>query len=402
MRRELWASAGGLWLAQATHKAAVLAFSLWVGRSLGAEGVGVMASTLAMCWVVGNVAGLGLPDRSVFDGAADRRPRELYGWFLVLGVGATLFLLTQAAWVAQHTDESLVFFAQGLILGAGAQGLSAVGFGWLRGAARPTSEVWGTLAASAILFSGGAVPEHLGMIWAASGLCLLLSAVAGGLRDGRFIPALPRRSGLLQYLRQTWAYWALGLGAWLVGNADLLMGRALLESDDVGHLQVGTMAVRGLGLLPWVAASLMLKDVRRRWAEGHRPSPVRWTLNVGAVGVLVAGMSWIVLPFLARGHGMTVSAVASTATASMVIAPAYFSLVLLVPLAAQWHLGRTLKALAMGLMAQVSVLWVLGPQPAGATLILAMGVGQLVTLMWLNQVLRSSPQQSLQVDSGAA
>ena len=81
------------------------------------------------------------------------------------------------------------------------------------------------------------------------------------------------------------------LGAWLVGNADLLMARALLGADEVGHLQVGTMVVRGLGLLPWVAASLMLKDVRMHWAQGARPTPVRWTMKVGAVGMLVSGIA---------------------------------------------------------------------------------------------------------------
>ena len=74
----------------------------------------------------------------------------------------------------------------------------------------------------------------------------------------------------------------------------------------------------------------------------------------------------------------------------MVIAPVYFALVLLVPLAAQWHLGRTLRALIMGLMIQAAVLWVLDPMPTGATLVLVMGVGQVVALMWLIQVLRQS------------
>lgn len=402
MRRELWFAAGGLWISQGAHKVGVLVYSLWVGQFLGSEGVGVMAATLAVCWVVGNIAGLGLPDRAVFDGAASRRPAKLYGWFLILGGVATAVLLSQAHWVSQQADARLVTFAQGLILGAGAQGLSAVGLSWLRGAAKPTAEVWGTLAAAAVLVMGGAFPDHLGTVWVASGFCFLVSAVIGSVAQGGLLPALPIGSGLLSYLRQTWAYWVLGLGAWLVGNSDLLMARALLDADEVGHLQVGTMVVRGLGLLPWVAASLMLKDVRRRWSEGARPTPARWTVRVGAVGMLVAGVAWLVLPFLARGHGMMVSDVASSATASMVIAPVYFALVLLVPLAAQWHLGRTLRALIMGLMIQAAVLWVLDPMPTGATLVLVMGVGQVVALMWLIQVLRSAPHQGLDVDIRAS
>ena len=402
MRRELWYSAGGLWVSQGAHKLGVLVYSLWVGQFLGSEGVGVMAATLAVCWVVGNIAGLGLPDRAVFDGAASRRPAKLYGWFLILGGVATAVLLSQAHWVSQQADTRLITFAQGLILGAGAQGLSAVGLSWLRGAARPTAEVWGTLAAAAVLVSGGAFPDHLGAVWAASGFCFLVSAAIGSVAHEGLLPRLPIGSGLLSYLGQTWAYWVLGLGAWLVGNADLLMARALLGADEVGHLQVGTMVVRGLGLLPWVAASLMLKDVRMHWAQGARPTPVRWTMKVGAVGMLVSGIAWLLLPFLARGHGMTVSAVASSATASMVIAPVYFALVLLVPLAAQWHLGRTLRALMMGLMTHAAVLWVLDPMPTGATLVLVMGVGQLVALMWLGQVLRSPPHQGLDVDVRAS
>ena len=158
------------------------------------------------------------------------------------------------------------------------------------------------------------------------------------------------------------------------------------------------MVVRGLGLIPWVAASLMLKDVRARWSAGERPTPVLWTLKIGAVGVLVSGVTWIVLPFLARGHGMTVGSVAPAATASMVIAPIYFGLVLLLPLSAQWHLGRTLRAIVMGLMTQAAVLWVLQPLPTESALVLVMGVGQFVTLLWLNQGLRSPPHESLQVD----
>ncbi len=401
MRRELWAGVGGLWLAQGAHKVAVLAFSLWVGQELGAAGVGVMAATLAVCWVAGNVAGMGLPDRAVFDGAATRRPAVLYGWFLVLGCGATAVLFAQAEWVAQSADDTLVSFARGLVLGSGAQALSAVGLSWLRGAARPQAEVWGTVAASVVLFSGGLFPDDLGWVWATSGVCFLLSAALGSVLLDGIRPALPIGKGLFFYLRETWAYWGLGLGAWLVGNADLLMGRALLPTDEVGHLQVGTMAVRGLGLLPWVAASLMLKDTRRHWESGVRPRPYAWTLKAGAVGVLVAGIAWLALPFLARGHGMTVSAVAPAATASMAIAPIYFALVLLVPLAAQWHLGRTLRALLIGLMTQVSVLWVVDPLPTDASLVIVMGVGQLVVLMWLNQLLRSAPHERLKVHFGA-
>ena len=82
----------------------------------------------------------------------------------------------------------------------------------------------------------------------------------------------------------------------------------------------------------------------------------------------------------------------------MVISPIYFGLVLLTPRSAHWHRGRTLRAIMMGLMTQAAVLWVLQPLPTESALVLVMGVGQFVTLLWLNQGLRSPPHESLQVD----
>ncbi len=401
MRREFWASAGGLWVAQGAHKLAVLAFSVWVGRSLGSEGVGVMAATLAVCWVVGNVAGMGLTDRAVFDGAASHRPGALYGWFLLLGGFATCALYVSAEWVAQVDEPGLVALARGLVLGAGLQGLSAVGLGWLRGASRPQAEIWGTLGASVVLLMGVALPEHLGLVWAASGGCFLVASWVGNQPNGGLRPQLPIGIGLGAYLRQTWAYWALGLGSWLLGNADVLAGRVFLPASELGHLQVGTMVVRGLALVPWIAASLMLRDCQRRWSEGTRPTPVRWSSNGLMVGAIASGLAWLLLPFLARGHGMIVAAVSPSATASMVIAPVFYAQVLLVQLAAQWHLGRTLRALLMGLMVQISVVWVLRHTVSGTELVVAAGVGQLVALLWLVQALRAPRHQGVQVDLGA-
>ena len=179
----------------------------------------------------------------------------------------------------------------------------------------------------------------------------------------------------------------------------------------------------------------MLKDVRRRWSEGARPTPAGWTVRVGAVGMLVAGLAWLVLPFLARGHGMVSDASSavdragllraralvplaaqwsedaegahhgSSATASMVIAPVYFAL---------RALGTSRRTMAPREDAegahhgsddsslQPPQLWVLDPMPTGATLVLVMGVGQVVALMWLIQVLRSAPHQGLDVDIRAS
>ena len=70
MGAEVWGRTSALWAAQLTQKVCILVFSFFVGHRLGAEGVGVMASVLALTWVGGTLAGLGLPDRALFRGAA--------------------------------------------------------------------------------------------------------------------------------------------------------------------------------------------------------------------------------------------------------------------------------------------------------------------------------------------
>ena len=97
VRADIVGGAAGLWMATVLHKAAVLGFSFWVGHSLGADGVGVMAAVLAITWVVSTLAGWGLPDRSPFLGASGDRSqnsRRLYGVFfvLVLAVHTILFV----------------------------------------------------------------------------------------------------------------------------------------------------------------------------------------------------------------------------------------------------------------------------------------------------------------------
>ena len=401
VRSDLWSKASGLWVAQLTQKAAVLGFSFMVGHRLGGDGVGVMASVLALAWLGGTVAGMGLPDRAVFRGASgvmSGENRRLYGSFLLL-----VLLVHGAMWwlageMAGTVEPHLVAFARGLIAGAWAHCSSAVGLGWLRGAGRPKAEVWATAASAIALIAVPLLGFDLGLAWAVSGLCMLVGAVVGNRREGLVPdrPALP-----LDVLRRGTPFLAYGLGAWLVGNMDVLFARAAHHPDDVGALQVGSMAVRGLGLVPWVAATLMLRPLAQDWARSIPPRPIRWAFRAACVGALVAALAWVVMPFLALGHGMTMESIHRTTWASMAVAPVLYAFVFLVPIAAQWHLGRTLKAMGIALMTSVAVGVISMDVVDVASKIVAAGIGQLVAVLWLINAFRSPRPEGIEVDGGA-
>jgi hypothetical protein len=389
--------AAGLWCATLLHKAAVLGFSFWVGHSLGADGVGVMASTLAIVWVVSTVAGWGFPDRAPFMGSSrDRTPqsRRLYGMFVALVILVHGLLLMAAEHVSGVNEPVFLALSQGLIWGAGCQCLSAVGFAWLRGSGQPRAEIIATIAASLVLLAGPFLGIPLGTVWAASGIPL----VAGSFWRNDFLPDWPRIASLVEYAKKGSMYLVFGLGSWVLGNIDILLGRLLYDPDFVGELQVGTMAVRGMAIAPWLAATFMLRPTRHAWARGDQPTPWSWVLSGGGVGILVGGVSWLAIPFLARGHAMTVAAIEHIAWVSILIAPTFYAMVLLLPLAAQWNMNRTLKAIGMGLIVQVGVGWASANSLNISTLVVVAGLGQFVTLMWLIQCLRSSSAQGFEMD----
>lgn len=401
VRSELWSKASGLWVAQLSHKAAVLGFSFMVGHRLGREGVGVMASVLALAWLGGTVAGMGLPDRAVFRGAAgslNDENRRLYGSFLCL-----VFLVHGAMWWLAHAmagtvEPHLVAFARGLIAGAWAHCSSAVGLGWLRGAGRPQAEIWSTAGAAIALIAVPLMGFGLGVAWAVSGLCMLAGTMVGN-RNGGLVPGRPALPW--DVIRRGAPFLAYGLGAWLVGNIDVLFARASHHPDDVGALQVGSMAVRGLGLVPWVAATLMLRPLALDWARAVSPRPIRWAFRAACVGALVAALAWVVMPFLALGHGMTMESIHRTTWASMAVAPVLYAFVFLVPIAAQWHLGRTLKAMGIALMTSVAVGVASMDVIDVSSKIMAAGIGQLVAVLWLINALRSPRPEGVQVDGSA-
>lgn len=399
--RSVWSQAGGLWVAQGVQKAAVLGFSFFVGRTLGSEGVGVMASVLALAWLVGTVAGMGLPDRSVFRGAVqarDENNRRLYGSFLVLVSVAHVPMVWGAGWLGGVVEPELESFAMGLVLGAAGHCASAVGLGWLRGAGRPEAEILCTTISGVLLIAIPLCGGGLGLAWAVSGVCMVIGAIWGNRNDGLTpsFPALPRA-----VLREGAPFLLYGLGAWWIGNVDVVLARAAHHADDVGALQVGTMAVRGLGIVPWVAATLMLRPLALEWSQSVSPRPLRWACRAAAIGALVAGLSWVVMPLLAVGHGVPIESIERTTWASMLTAPVLYAFVFLVPIAAQWHLGRTLKAIGMGIMASAAVSAVSFSMLDVASKVLTAGVGQLVAVMWLLSVFRSSRTQCIEVDSDA-
>lgn len=400
MKSELVSGAAGLWVATLAHKAAVLGFSFWVGHTHGAEGVGVMASVLAISWMVSTVAGWGLPDRAPFLGSAgDSTPesRRLHGIFFLMILGVHAFLLLSAGQMAGVSQPELTSLATGLVLGSAGQSLSAVGFSWRRGAGLPRGEIIATITSSLVLGLGALFGADLGMTWALSGLSMWLGSLSGG----DFLPARPRISDLKNYVRQGTVFLCFGLGAWVLGNIDILLARVLYPPEFVGELQVGTMAVRGMAMAPWLAATFMLRPTREAWLAGGRPHPWSWALGGGFVGALVAGIAWIAMPFLARGHAMPVASIEGIGWTSMLIAPTFYATVLLLPLSAQWHMRRTLRAIGMGLMVQVGVGWAAASELDVASLVVVAGVGQLVTLMWLIQALRSDVHQGFAVDRSA-
>ncbi len=110
-------------------------------------------------------------------------------------------------------------------------------------AACPASAVSAASPSRALPLAGAG----LGLAWAVSGGCMLVGSVVGNRVDG-LLPAAPALPGAV--VREGVPFLLYGLGAWWIGNVDVVLARAAHHPDDVGALQVGTMAVRGLALIP--------------------------------------------------------------------------------------------------------------------------------------------------------
>ena len=147
--------------------------------------------------------------------------------------------------------------------------------------------------------------------------------------------------------------------------------------------------------------SVMLRPLAEVWDRGVPPKPVRWVVRSSGVGLLVAALAWVVMPFLALGHQVPVESIERTTWASMVIAPTMYAFVFLVPVAAHWHLGRTLKALSIGVMTSIAVGAASFEVVDAASKVVAAGAGQLVTLLWLLSVFRRPRAKGSEVDRRA-
>ena len=85
----------------------------------------------------------------------------------------------------------------------------------------------------------------------------------------------------------------------------------------------------------------------------------------------------------------------------MLTAPVLYAFVFLVPVAAHWHLGRTLKALGIGFMVSIAVGLSAFSVVDVASKIVVAGTGQFVALIWLMQVFRSGRAQRTKMNRDA-
>ena len=403
MDRETAARSGLLWGALGAQKLGLLAFSFALGRTGGAVAVGVMAALLALMWIFSTLAGMGLPDRITFVAAAaqsegrtlDAAEGRLHStYWLSLGL-LTLVALPLAPLLGGASTPGLAQLAHGLVLGAGLQGLSAPTFCACRGLGRPGWEVVALLLMAGTLAVGLVLEDvaALGRLW----------VLAGTLQAGVALVAARRTPGLWlswpagpwRMLRAGLPYLGFGVGAWLVGNVDVILARALYPSGPVGQLQVGTMAVRAAGSGAWVVAILSLHRL-------GQAGPLPWG-RLGVVGVglsVVAGVgAWVFLPLLAWGHGLDPTEITETTQVSALCAPEAMCALLLLPLGGARCLGWTLRCIGLGLAVAGLLAWI-GPLDLGVSdCIVAAAGGQAVVVAGLFLGLST---QGREVDLGAA
>jgi len=380
--RETAARSVLLWGALAAQKLGLLAFSFALGRVGGAAAVGVMAALLAVVWVASTLVGMGLPDRMTFEAAAARGrdsalPADegrLHGTYLLSLTVLTALLVLVAPVLGGVPGPGMDSLAMGLVLGAGLQGLSAPTFCALRGLGRPRWEVLSLLLMAGMLAAGLLCSElaALGCLWALAGAVHMGVALVAAFRTPGLRPDWPLSPGRM--LRAGLPYLGFGVGAWLVGNVDVLLARGLYSAGEVGQLQIGTMTVRAVGTGAWVVATLSL----HRLGPGK---PLPWKrLGLVAIGLsALAGVgAWIFLPVLAWGHGLDPAEITETTWVAAMCAPATMTALLLLPLGAARHMAWTLRSIGLGLAVAGLLVW-LQPLDLGVSdCIVAIAGGQAV------------------------
>jgi hypothetical protein len=375
------------------QKLALLVFSFALGRAGGAPALGVMATVLALVWVLTTLAGMGLPDRMTFVAAAAKEegglpgPEEarLHGTYWLHLCVLTLVLIPWAPELGGADGPGMETLACGLVLGAGLHGLAAPTFCACRGMGRPAWEGVGLVLMAIALPMGLFLDDvaSLGLLWAATGATQAVVALLAAWRTpglGISLPASPAR-----LLRAGLPYLGYGVGAWLVGNVDVLLARVLNPAGPIGQLQVGTMAVRAVGSGAWVMAILSLHKLGRRDSL-----PWRRLGLMGAGLSLVGGLgAWVVMPLLAWGHGLEPSEITDATRVAALCAPTTMVTMLLLPLGGARCLAWTLRCIGLGLVTAGTLAW-LGPLHLGvADCIVAAAGGQVVVAVGLVLGLRA-------------
>ena len=121
-------------------------------------------------------------NRAVFRGAASEITEEqhrFHGFFLGSVALVHIGFWFIAGWLGGTSDPELTQFAQGLVLGAGAQCGSSVGLSWLRGANRVRLEITATVVSGVVLVAGALAGIPLGWTWSLGGLSMLIGSLWG-------------------------------------------------------------------------------------------------------------------------------------------------------------------------------------------------------------------------------
>ena|GEM_PF-2241378 len=386
MDGEVGGKSAVLWSGMAAQKLGLVVFSFSVGRAGGAEAVGVMAAVLAVVWVLSTLAGMGLPDRMTFVAAESvERPMDegaVHSTYLIVLTLLTAALVPAASWLGGSRGGDLDHLACALVIGAGLQALSAPTLCACRGAGRPGWEVAALLPMSGILSASWWLPNlmELGLIWVLAGAVQFSVAIAASHRMAGLWPSRP--ASLIRVARLSGPYLGFGVGAWLIGNVDLLMARALFAPEAVGALQVGTMVLRAAESAAWVLATLSLHRLGTAGLPWRRIALVVCVLGIAAAAAVIG-----LQPVLAWGHGLASAQIADPSQVAAGTALVAMAAMVLLPNGAARRLGWTLRVIALGLTVSVctgalfsEVMGVSGCILAGACGKLVVAIGLIVGL----------------------
>jgi len=306
-----------------------------------------------VAWVVGTLAGLGLPDRVLFEAAScagrsedlPDREGQLHGAYVV-GIVAVHGVLFQAApLLAGVVEAPLVELSRWFVVGAALQALSAYPFCARRGLGRPEIEAVTLLVAGGVLVLGMEWTDlnALGLCWVVScgvqaAMAVWVSWTTAGLR--------PRWPAQWTDMVGTGLPWlGFGVGAWLIGNMDVLTARWIASADAVGQLQVGTMVVRAGGVLPWIVVTLSLHRLEASWRRGESVGKAKWMGWAAGLTVVIAGSAYGLMPFLARAHGLPLASIVVPTWTAVACTPFMVAALMLLPVAAARDRNGTLRSI---------------------------------------------------------